>query len=81
MALYYWRGRKPHRHFKSTLGTSGKERGKPTDIQEMLIQPGGTFEPSEQEIKAFGDLLEPYGASLRVEEEPRLPGGATKDGT
>jgi hypothetical protein len=65
--LYYWRGRKPHRHLEVTLGTSGREKGKPIEVRTVLIEPGATFEPSAAELKAFQDLLEPYGASLRAD--------------
>jgi hypothetical protein len=63
---YFWRGRKAHMHHQVTMGATGREKGKPTRVETVLIQPGDVFEPSPEEIRAFKDLMEPYGETLRA---------------
>ena len=65
--LYNWRGPKPHRRHRNIQGDHGLVR-----IQPILIAPGEAFEPTPEELAAFGDLLEPVDASLRSEEATDL---------
>jgi hypothetical protein len=63
---YVWRGQKPHKRHEAIYTGSGRDKKRLAQVRVIEIKPGEPFEPTEFELRSFGDLMEPVGESLRV---------------
>ena len=68
MAMYRWLGRKPLQRAHNVMSTLSRDKGKPVGVEYAEIGQGEVFEATDAEVISFRDLMEPVGASLRVEE-------------
>ena len=62
--LYKWRGLKPHHRHTNVFGDRDRNGMAGIEVRRIEIAPGEAFEPTAEELAAFGDLMEPIGADL-----------------
>lgn len=66
MQQYIWRSKKPLIRHEAVYATDEMGKRRIVQIRRQYIHPGDPFTPSENERRAFGDLMEPAGEALRV---------------